>query len=208
MHLLHVSRLLSRHSKLVAAICCVCLAVGARAKVIELAGVLSGAGETPSTSTGTGTSTLLYDTLAHTLEVEVTFSGLLGTTTASHIHAATATPFTGSAGVATQVPRFSSFPVGVTSGSMDQILDLTQSSSFNPAFVTAHGSSLSASETALIEALLSGQAYLNVHSTFAPGGEIRTFFKRVPETGTTAAWLGSGLLALLGANRRLHGRPA
>ena len=64
----------------------------------------------------TGFATVVYDDLAHTLSVDASFSGLLGTTTAAHIHAATAVPGVGTAGVATQTPSFVGFPLGVTSG--------------------------------------------------------------------------------------------
>ena len=69
------------------------------------------------------------------LRVEVSFSGLVGTTTAPHIHCCTASPLSGNAGVATLTPTFTGFPLGVTSGTYH----LTLSPSWNPAFVTAHG---------------------------------------------------------------------
>src|SRR3954470_23621229 len=80
----------------------------------------------PSPSLGSGDTIVDYDSVAHTLRVRTTFTGLTSGTNASHIHAATHAPGTGTAGVATQVPTFASFPLGVTSGSMDQTLDLTQ----------------------------------------------------------------------------------
>src|ERR1700732_86713 len=43
------------------------------------------------------------------------------------------------AGGATTVPAFSGFPLGVTSGTYDHVLDLTSASSYNPAFVTMQG---------------------------------------------------------------------
>jgi hypothetical protein len=71
--------------------------------------------------------------------IDVSFSGLLGTTTASHIHCCTPTPLSGTAGVATTTPTFAGFPLGVTSGTYMNTLDLTLASSYNPAFVTANG---------------------------------------------------------------------
>lgn len=57
---------------------------------------LSGPAEAPpNASPGTGTSTITYDSTAHTLRVQVTFSGLLANTTAAHIHSATAVPGAG-----------------------------------------------------------------------------------------------------------------
>jgi len=73
---------------------------------------LSGPGESPpTTSPGTGTASVIYDT--HMLEVDVTFSGLEAGTTASHVHCCVTHP--GAAGVATTVPTFPGFPLGVTS---------------------------------------------------------------------------------------------
>ena len=51
---------------------------------------MSGPDESPpNASPGIGTGTVDYNDVTHTLAVSITFSGLLGTTTASHIHAAT-----------------------------------------------------------------------------------------------------------------------
>ncbi|MEP6811295.1 MAG: CHRD domain-containing protein, partial [Chthoniobacterales bacterium] len=79
---------------------------------------LSGPNESPpNASPGTGFATLTLDMVNHTFQLMVNFSGLTGTVTASHIHAATALPGSGTAGVATQTPTFMNFPLGVTSGS-------------------------------------------------------------------------------------------
>jgi hypothetical protein len=166
--------------------------------------VLSGASESPpNASPGTGFALVDYDSGAHTLQVEVTFSGLLGTTTASHIHAATALPFTGTAGVATTVPTFAGFPLGVTSGSYSNTLDLTLSSSYNPSYVTTHGGTTSTAESALAAAMAAGEAYLNIHTVFVPGGEIRGFLVPVPEPSSVAiASLGAGALWM--ARRRMR----
>src|SRR5437868_10517122 len=85
---------------------------------------LAGANEIPAVaSTGTGTADVYYDSDAHTLQVNVTWSGLVGTTTMAHIHApsttatiASAVPFNGSWGVATQPGNFTGFPIGTTAG--------------------------------------------------------------------------------------------
>jgi hypothetical protein len=136
---------------------------------------LNGPSESPAnSSTGTGSALVVLDAAADTMRVMIAFSGLVGTTTASHIHACTASPGTGTAGVATQLPRFVGFPTGVTSGTYDNTFDLTQASTYNPAFVTAQGG-VAAAEAALTSCIGSDQAYLNIHSTSFPGGEIRGF---------------------------------
>ena len=134
---------------------------------------LSGALEVPPTgSPGTGFAEVIIDTVANSMSVSVSFSGLLGTTTASHIHCCTAAPDTGNAGVATQLPYFVGFPIGVTSGTYSNSFDLTAAATYNPAFVTAEGS-VAAAETALLDGLAAGESYLNVHSSVDLGGEIQ-----------------------------------
>jgi hypothetical protein len=125
---------------------------------------------------------------------------LIGNTTAAHIHYCVDAP--GTVGVATPTPSFPGFPLGVTSGSYDQIFDLTLSSSFNAAFLTTHGS-LAGAEAALAAGLDAGQAYFNIHTTFSPGGEIRGFLTAVPEPATLPL-LGLGVLSLLAARRMRH----
>jgi hypothetical protein len=137
-----------------------------------------------------------YDSTLHTLSLSVTFNGLLGTTTASHIHAPTTVPGTGPAGVATTTPSFAGFPLGVSSGSFSSILDLTAASSYNPAFITANGGTPATAEAALSAAMAAGEAYWNIHTTSFPGGEIRGFLTAVPEPSTLAlAGVGTVVLA-------------
>ena len=166
---------------------------------------LSGPAESPpNASPGTGFAEVDIDPTAHTLRVQVTFSGLLGTTTASHIHAATPTPGMGTAIVATQTPSFSGFPLGVTSGTFDSgFLDTLSDSTYNPAFEVAHGGTASGAESALFMAIAAGESYLNIHTTVVPGGEIRGFLqpKVVPEP-TSLVLLGGGVLGLIALGRR------
>ncbi len=166
---------------------------------------LLGTSEVPPTgSTATGFASVTIDTIAQTMDVQITFTGLAGVTTASHIHCCLTIPGVGNAGVATTTPSFAGFPLGVTSGSYDSgALDLTNASTYNPAFVTAEGS-LSNAEAALLAGLAAGDTYLNIHSSVDPGGEIRGFLVAVPEP-TTFALLGAGLLGLV---LRRHKRAA
>src|SRR5262249_12468286 len=152
-------------------------------------------------SPATGFAEVDYDNVAHTLMVEVTFSGLLGTTTASHIHAATSSPGTGTAGVATTTPSFAGFPLGVTSGTYSNTLDLTLASSYNPSYVTANGGTTAGAEAALVAALAADESYLNIHTSVFPSGEIRGFLVAVPEPSTFAL-AGIGLAGLLAFRRR------
>ena len=172
-------------------------ATQARAALFQYSVDFSGANESPANlSLGIGTGTVSYDDSSHFLTLQAAFSGLTGTTTASHIHAATALPFTSNAGVATMTPSFVGFPLGVSSGSFLKSLDLTLASSYNPSYVAAHGGTTLQAEADLTAAMAAGKAYWNIHSTFAPGGEIRGFLVAVPEPSTLTLMLtGLGLLA-------------
>src|SRR5262249_50048791 len=145
-----------------------------------------------------------YDSVLHTLFVGGSFSGLTGTTTASHIHASTGVPFGGTAGVATMTPSFSGFPLGVTSGTFTNTYDLTLSNSWNIAFIHANGATPAGAEAALFTAMQSGESYWNIHSSVNPGGEIRGFLVAIPEP-TTIALVGGAGAAFLAWRRRKNG---
>jgi hypothetical protein len=165
------------------------------ATVISYNATLNGFNEFPSNaSPAIGFAQVDYDNIAQTLHVQASFSGLLGTTTASHIHSATLVPGTGTAGVATTTPTFAGFPLGVTSGAYNNLLDLTQSSSWNPSYITAQGGTTADAEAALASSLAAGTAYFNIHTTAFTGGEIRGFLTPVPEPATLLILALGGLL--------------
>lgn len=181
-------------------------ASAAQAAPMEFTTTLSGANEVPPVaSAGTGSANVFYDPTAHTLQVNITFSGLTGTTTASHIHCCTALPFQTTppnAQVATQTPTFPGFPLGVTSGVYNSVtFDLTLASSWNPAFITNHGGTTAQAEADFAAGLFGNKSYLNVHSSFAPGGEIRGVLVFVPEP-LTVSLFGVGLAGVAAFRRR------
>jgi hypothetical protein len=150
---------------------------------------LNGPSESPpNASLGTGTATVGVNAATHQLYVHLNFSGLSGTTTACHIHAATAVAGAGTAGVATTTPFFAGFPIGVTGGTYDNTLDETLASSWNPAYVSANGGTTASAEAAMFAAIAAGKAYLNVHTTVVPGGEIRGFLLPAPVPTEPSTW--------------------
>ena len=162
---------------------------------VTFVGNLTGANEVPPVpSSATGLATVVLDAAAQTLQINATFSGLTSNTNAAHIHCCA--PLGTNAGVATTVPAFPGFPLGVTSGTYSSVVfDLTQPTIYNPAFVTLQGG-LTQAEAALIAGILNGTTYLNIHTVNFPGGEIRGQLEAVPEPatllllGTTMAGLG------------------
>ena len=166
---------------------------------------LTGPGESPSnTSPGIGDGTVNLDLTAHTLSIDMTFSGLLSGTTASHIHCCIAPP--GATAVATQLPTFTGFPLGVTSGSYSNTFDTLSAATWNPTFITASGGTAAAAEAALSAGLAAGNSYLNIHTSQFPSGEIRGFLTastggQVPEPAALALF-GIGAAGLLAGRRK------
>lgn len=186
------------------------LALPALAHDVIYIATLSGANEAPANnSPGTGFATLTVNEDNFTMRLETSFSGLDGNVTAAHIHCCTAAPGAATAGVATPVPSFPGFPSGNTFGDYDRTFDMTLASSFNPAFVTANGGSTGSAFNALLAGIGTGRAYLNIHTSAVPAGEIRGFFALapIPEPETYALMLaGLGLVGV--ATRRAQRAPA
>jgi hypothetical protein len=144
----------------------------------------------PVATPGTGFGTAEYDVLTNTLAVHVEFSGLVGTTTDAHIHCCfiPGSPAPGeNAGVA--LGFSATFPLGVTSGTYDQVFDLSNPAVFNTTFRNNNGGTANGARDALLAAMRvepgepsnSPRAYFNIHTSFRPGGEIRGDITSVPE---------------------------
>lgn len=117
-------------------------------QIYEFSHTMTGAQENPPViSSGTATIKGTYNASTLSLSWQVSFSGLTGGTTAAHFHGP-ATPTT-NAGVRV---GWASFPTTITSGSYSKTQTITG----------AFGAEL-----------INGQWYANIHTSFAPGGEIR-----------------------------------
>ncbi|CAN5562156.1 hypothetical protein BH18VER1_BH18VER1_02710 [soil metagenome] len=152
----------------------------ARATSYTFDELLSGLQEVPPTaSTGTGQITGTYDDATNIFSFSLTFSGLIGPTTAAHLHSPASVGMTAPVQIG-----FAGFPVGVTSGiySTSYVFTAAQETDF-----------------------LAGLMYVNVHTNISPGGEIRAqLFATpvgVPEAGGTLGLLGIALAGFVGFTR-------
>ena len=181
-----------------------CLAPFAQASILTYAGALSAANENPTNlSTATGFATVIVDTIANTISLNVVFSGLTSNDTAAHIHCCVAQG--GNAGVATVMPSFTGFPLSVTSGTFNGLFSLSDATFYNPTFVTNNGGTVASAEAVLLAGMAADQTYFNIHTGNNPGGEIRAFLQPIPEPSTFVL----AALALAGAGivrRRIAAR--
>jgi hypothetical protein len=190
---------MNRIARWAVSITAILMAVPANAALIKFYREL---GPEVSGTVGTGWARATFDTIARTMFVEAEFQDLTGPTTVAHIHCCTAVPETGTVGVATMPGTFPGWPVGVTAGSYQNTFDMTDPASYTSGFLNNFGGgTVDGAFAALLAGLDDGRAYFNVHTQFAPGGEIRGFLRAVPEPGALVL-LGLGLLAVAITLRR------
>jgi len=168
-----------KHRAIVA--CSLALLMGATqadAMTIVYNVTLSGTESVPANaSTATGSATVTVDDVANTVGVVMSFTGLTGgNASAAHIHCCVATTANGPV-----VIPFAGFP-SATSGTYSNLF-----------------TGVSAANIAGIEA---GLAYINIHNSVFPGGEIRgDILTPVPEPETYALMI-AGLAAVGAIARR------
>ena len=134
---------------------------GPKGSDTEFTSALSASNEIP-TNPSTATATANYTVSGSTVSYSVTYSGLSGPPTVSHIHVGTETV---NGGV---VVPFSGLPAaasGTFSGTFD---------SSNVAAGAAGGVTITKNDlNSLLNAMKNGQVYTNIHTTARPNGEIR-----------------------------------
>jgi hypothetical protein len=164
----------------------VCLGASAgQALNLEFAINLDGLQETPPVATpASGTGSLFLDDVTGNYTISGTFQDLIGTSNNAHIHGPAAVG-AGPAGVIHGL----TFDLGVTSGNY------------------SNGAGLTTFTAPQMADLINGLYYVNIHSTFAPGGEIRGQILLVPEPSTSAL-LGLGMGLLAGVRRRAIARSS
>lgn len=163
----------------------------------------SGALENPPNASP-GASRIEVSVGKESMSVDVNFSNLISESSAAHIHCCTTSAFSGSAPVAVPFPDF---PTGVTAGHYSNTLSLSKDSSFDPTFEKSNGGTVEGATTALLNAIAANEAYVNIHSTEFPNGEIRGWLVAAP-IPEPAEWamlcLGVGGLLWLSRRRRLE----
>lgn len=161
--------------------------------------VSSGPAESPPNGSP-GSSVATFEIDGTLLRAEVPFRDLLAGTTVAHIHCCTTEAFTG---VAPPAVTLLDFPMMVTAGDYSHTFDLGDPAVYEPAFLASFGGTPAAASAALLDAMNGNQAYLNIHTTEYPNGEIRGFVVAAP-IPEPATWgmLGAGLLGLAVMARR------
>lgn len=147
-------------SALAAAALVMALTGSAAAEEVRLTATLSGGEETPGVLTGAvGTADVVIDTLRRSVTVELNLFNVPTGTTAGHIHV-------GPKGVAGPVVLDFSFPAGKT-GDMALVFTVTARD-----FRSRPEIGIATIDDA-IQAIVGGNAYINVHTSSFPAGEVR-----------------------------------
>jgi hypothetical protein len=137
------------------------------------------------------------------MDISVSFSGLVGTTTAADVHCCTLVAGNGTTTVALQTLSLTGFPLGESSGTSHHTFNSTFNGTFNSTFLIDNGGTSATALAALLAGLDEGQAYFNIATNVFPGGEIRGFFVATPIPPAIFLFsTGLGIIGWLGSRRR------
>jgi hypothetical protein len=135
-------------------------AAPAQAETINARAILGGGEEVPALLTGAvGVADLVIDTETRTIAVEIRMFNIPSATTAGHIHV-------GPKGVAG--PVVVDFPIP-----RDRVGDLNLNFSVNASGLRPNPMIGINTMDDVIQAIVGGGAYVNIHTAVFPGGEIR-----------------------------------
>ena len=161
-------------------------APSAFADITTYRATMSGPAEAPpNPSPGAGIATVIIDDEAFTMQFNVPFADLVGTTFAGHLHCCTPEPLIGTAGVATP---FEGFPTGVRSGLFTQTFNLNDAATYSPVFINNNGGTVTSARDALLTGISQYRSYINIHSNVYPNGEIRGFLVPLAPVPEPTSW--------------------
>ena len=159
----------------------------------------------PTGSPATGFSVVTIDTVANTLNVQESFSGLVGgSASAAHIHCCTRRS---GQTLALAVP-FTNFPA-TASGTYNNTFRPHERGNISRRHSSPRpGGTAAAPRPLSLTGLAANQAYANIHNSTFPNGEIRGFLAAaIPEPGSWMLMIAG--LGLVGATlRRRRAAPA
>jgi hypothetical protein len=179
------------------------LAIASPALAQEWSGMMGGTNEVPPNASAATGSALLSLT-GNVLTVNVFWSALVGgPPMAAHIHCCV-TPGN-NVGVAVNFPGFPA----TTSGTYSNTFDLLNSAVYTSSFLTNFGGGTAAGAmAALIAGLNDDKAYVNIHNSTVPGGEIRANVTSVVPEPASLGLMATGLIAIAVLRRKRRPRVA
>ena len=150
---------------------------------------------------GGAMATFEFNTITHSLNIEVQFFGLEGVSAedihVANIHSDTAVSGTGTAGVSLAL---TDWPAASTDGFYNNSFNLLSTASYSSAYLAAHGGTAASAEIDLLAAMSNGRAYLSIDLNDHPEGQIGGFIYQ--DVSVPAP----GMLALIGMCGVLSGR--
>ncbi len=179
------------------AACALAMVPAAQATVFST--TMRGANENPPVAgAGLGLGTLTVADDMNSFSVLITFGGLGSNAVAGHVHCCSAIGSNAPVAIGFTVPS-------AVAGTIMGTYDLTLASTYTSAFLAASGGTAAGARSTFLAGLSNGLAYLNVHTTANPGGEIRGQLAAVVPEPTTWAMMVMGI-ALMATTLRYRRR--